>query len=188
MPLEEDIETELSPGERARRQFRIFLANLAIALGWALKHSCKGCAHRLFTTARWLVPEAQRFLVCGSGLDNRHRRMRTRLSLGQSHRIAAGFLIVLVLLGSLHLATRATAISTQPLLGTFVSQHQSLPETSGRMQKLNSQAAPVLERQKVRGSLPARKPQSIYKIPNEKRVKAATHKRMAQKKPRGNMR
>jgi hypothetical protein len=26
------------------------LANLAIALGWALKHSCKGCAHRLFTT------------------------------------------------------------------------------------------------------------------------------------------
>ncbi len=81
MPLEEDIETELSPGERARRQFRIFLANLAIALGWALKHSCKGCAHRLFTTARWLVPEAQRFLVCGSGLDNRHRRMRTRLSL-----------------------------------------------------------------------------------------------------------
>jgi hypothetical protein len=114
--------------------------------------------------------------------------MRTRLSLGQSHRIAAGFLIVLVLLGSLDLATRATAISTQPLLGTFVSQHQSLPETSGRMQKLNSQAAPVLERQKVRGSLPARKPQSIYKIPNEKRVKAATHKRMAQKKPRGNMR
>ncbi len=27
MPLEEDIETEFSPGERARRQFRIFLAN-----------------------------------------------------------------------------------------------------------------------------------------------------------------
>ena len=79
MPLEEDIQTETSPGQRARREFRLFLANLAIALGWALKHSCKGCAHRLFTTARWLVPEAQRFLVYGSGLDH-HRRIGALLA------------------------------------------------------------------------------------------------------------
>ena len=79
MPLEEDIQTETSPGQRARREFRLFLANLAIALGWALKHSCKGCAHRLLTTARWLVPEAQRFLVYGSGLDH-HRRIGALLA------------------------------------------------------------------------------------------------------------
>ena len=42
--------------------FRIFLANRLIALGWALK-GCKPCAHGLFGTARWLVPEARRFLV-----------------------------------------------------------------------------------------------------------------------------
>ena len=77
MPLEEDIQTETSPGQRARRQFRLFLANLAIALGWALKHSCKGCAPRLFTTVA--RSGAQRFLVYGSGLDH-HRRIGALLA------------------------------------------------------------------------------------------------------------
>ena len=59
MTLEEYIEAEPSPSGQLRRRYRIFLANLAVALGWALKRSCKGCAHRLFATARWLVPEAE---------------------------------------------------------------------------------------------------------------------------------
>jgi hypothetical protein len=77
MPLEEDIQTETSPGQQARRQFRIFLANLAIALGWALKQGCKGCAHRLLTTARWLVPEASAF---SSTAPDYHRRMGALLA------------------------------------------------------------------------------------------------------------
>ena len=99
------------------RRLRLFLANRLIALGWALKGSCKACAHRLFTTARWLVPEAQRFLVHHTGSHNRSRRifefagdLGTLLSRIQPLGVAAGFLIVLVLLGSLDLATRATAI------------------------------------------------------------------------------
>ena len=39
------------------RRVRWFLANGLIALGWGL------CAHRLFTSARWLVPEARRFYI-----------------------------------------------------------------------------------------------------------------------------
>jgi len=182
MPFGEDIEAEPSPDERVRRRFRIFLANLAIALGWAIKRSCKGCAHRLFATARWLVPEAQRFLVCRSGLDNDHRRTGTLLSPIQRYRVAAGFLIVLVLLGSLDRAMRATAISTQPVLGNSAFQHQSLSESSKTMQGLNSQPAPISGTQNERVPLPTRKPQSVYKVPNEKGGNAATQKRMVQQK------
>jgi len=75
MQPEEDVEAEPNPIgvslvterisdiEVSRRRLRIFLATRAIALGWALKGFCKPCAHRLLTTARWLVPEAQRFLL-----------------------------------------------------------------------------------------------------------------------------
>jgi hypothetical protein len=106
MPLEEDIDAEPSLNGRVGRRFRISVAHLAIALGWALKRSCKGCAQRLFTAARWLVPEAQRFLVYRSGwLDNHHWRIGTLLSHRQSHKIAAGFLIVPILLASFDLAT-----------------------------------------------------------------------------------
>lgn len=145
MPPEEDIEAEyltrggaplvtqrISDIEVSRRRLRIFLANRAIALGWALKGSCKACAHRLFTTARWLVPEAQRFLVHRTGSHNRNRRifefavdLGTLLSRIQPLGVAAGFLILLVLLGSLDLATRATAIGTQPLVGNSAFQHES---------------------------------------------------------------
>lgn len=49
--------------------FRIVLANRLIALGWALK-GCKPCAHRLFSAARWLVPEARR----GAGRSRRNNQ------------------------------------------------------------------------------------------------------------------
>jgi hypothetical protein len=182
MPFEGAIEAEPSRDGRVRRRFRIFLANLAIAVGGALKRSCKGCAHRLFATARWLVPEAPRFLVCRSGLDNHHRRTGTLLSPIQCHRVAAGFLIVLVLLGSLDLATRATAISTQPVLGNSAFRQQSLSESPKTRQGLNSQRAPVPGTQNERVPLPTRKPQSVYKVLNGKGENAATQKRTAQKK------
>ena len=57
--------------------FRIFLANRLIALGWALK-GCKPCAHGLFSTARWLVPEARRFLVRRTGPHTRNRLLFSR--------------------------------------------------------------------------------------------------------------
>ena len=60
--------------EALERQLRIFLANKAIALAWMLRTSCKTCAQRLFACARWLVPEAQRFLVQRIGSHNQYRR------------------------------------------------------------------------------------------------------------------
>src|SRR5262245_20022437 len=83
-------------------QFRIFLPSEAIALGWALRGSCNACAHRLVACARWLVPEAQRFLVHRTGS---HSSLLHRM---QPLRVVAGLLIVLVLLGSLDFVTRAT--------------------------------------------------------------------------------
>jgi Protein of unknown function (DUF2511) len=53
--------------EVSGHRFRIFLASRAIALAWELKGSCTGCAHSLFATAKWLVPEAERFLVLRTG-------------------------------------------------------------------------------------------------------------------------
>ena len=181
MPLAEEIDAEPSANGQVRRRFRVFLANLAIALGWTLKRSCKGCAHRLFTTARWLVPEAQRFLVHRSG-DNHHWRISILLGHEQSRRVAAGFLIVLVLLGSLDLATRATAISTQPALGRSAFQYGSLGESSETMQDFGSRPAPVSATQSERVPLPTRKPQRLHKVPTEKEVNAVTQKRMAQQK------
>jgi len=134
MPLEKAIERELARLERvapvtqrtevSARRFRIFLANRAIALGWALRGSCKSCSRQLSAIARWLVPESKRFLVHHNGSHSHPWRISkfaadlgTLLRHMQSLRVAAGFLIVLVLLGSLELATRATAIGTQPLVG-----------------------------------------------------------------------
>ena len=110
------------------RRLRLFLANRLIALGWGLKGSCKPCAHRLFTTARWLVPEAQRFLIQRTVSQNRTRWtfefavvLRTLLR-GMPPRVVAGLLIVLALLGSLDLATRTRAIDTQPLVENLPSR------------------------------------------------------------------
>ena len=144
-------------------RFRIFLANRAIALGWALRGSCKPCAQRLLASARWFVPEAKRFLVRHKGSDSHHRGifkftadLGTLLPHMQSFRLAAGFLIVLLLLGSLELATRATAIGTQPLVG-----ESAFP--------VSMQVEPV--------PLPTRKPRAAYKVPNGKGSNAAIQKR-----------
>jgi hypothetical protein len=152
--------------EISARRFRIFLANLAIALGWSLRGS-KLSAQRLLPIARWLVPEAQRFLVHHTGSHCHHQRifkfaadLGTLLRHRQSFRVAAGFLIVLVLLGSLELATRATAIGNQPLADSAFS--------------VSTQSEPV--------PLPTRKPQGVYKLPNKSELKAATQNRMAQQK------
>ena len=177
MPPAEEIDAEPSANGQVLRRFRVFLANLAIALGWALKRSCKGCAHRLFTTARWLVPEAQRFLVHRSG-DNHHWRISILLGHEQSRRVAAGFLIVLVLLRSLDLATRATAISTQPALGRSAFQYGSLGKSSETMQEFSSRPAPVSATQSERVPLPTRKPQR----PDRKGSERSHSKRMAQQK------
>jgi hypothetical protein len=182
MPREEHIEAEPSPRGGVRRRLRICLANLAIALSWALKRSCKGCSHRLFTTARWLVPEVERFLVYRSGLDDHPRRIGTLLSQRQSYRVAAGFLIVLVLLGSLDLATRATAISTEPVLRNSPFHHQSLSASSDPTQEFDTQPASVPRFQDERVPLPTRKPRGVYNIPSEKGVNAVTKKRMVQQK------
>jgi hypothetical protein len=110
----------------SRRRLRIFLANRAIALGWALKGSCKAGAYRLVATARWLAPEAEGFLLLRTSSHNQNRRILLAAHLGTLHvqplRVAAGGLIVLVLLGSLDLAKRATAITSQPKLSESTRQ------------------------------------------------------------------
>jgi hypothetical protein len=175
MPFEE-IETEPSPGGPVRRRIRIFLANLAVALGWALKVSCQGCAHRLFTTARWLVPEAQRFLVLRTGSHDHHRRilkfaanLSSLLDQLVPLKVVAGALIVLALLGSLELVMRATAITTQPLVGdsTFQLESQSAHATG-----MQSEAIP----------LPTRNPRSVYSVSNETGSIPRPKERMTQQK------
>ena len=165
MPVNQSIEV-------SGRQLRIFLANQAIALGWALRGSCKACAHRLFACARWLVPEAQRFLVHRAGSHNRYRRvlkfapdLSSLLHHIQSPRVAAGLLIVLVLLGSLDLVTRAT--------------FRKSPELA---QESIFEPVPVSGTQLEAVPLPTRKPPVAYKIPKKKAANAATQKRMAQRK------
>jgi hypothetical protein len=187
VPPEENIEVEPNPigggvtqgignAEILRQRLRIFLANRAIALGWALKGPCKPCAHRLFTAARWLVPEAQRYLVHRTGSHNRNRRdfelavdLGTLLTRVQPLGVAAGFLIVLVVLGSLDLAMRAT----QPVAETSAFQHESKIPSAFSVSK-QSELVP----------LPTRKPEGVYKVPNGKGAKAnaATQKRMARQK------
>ena len=165
MPVNQSIEV-------SGRRLRIFLANQSIALGWALRGSCKACAHRLFACARWLVPEAQRFLVHRTGSHNQYRRvlkfatdLSSLLHRIQSLRVAAGLLIVLVLLGSLDLVTRAT-VGKSPELG----------------QGPIFEPVPVLGTQLEAVPLPTRKPQVAYKISKNKAAKAVTQKRMAQRK------
>jgi hypothetical protein len=160
------------------RRSRLFLAHRAIALGWALKGSCKVCANRLFAIARWLVPETQRFLVLRSGPHEHPRRIMkfaadvsTLLSPIVPLKVVAGALIVLALLGSLELVTRATAITTQPFGGDseFQLGSQIEPAHAGGMQ---SEVIP----------LPTRKPQSAYSVSDETGAIPVTQKRVAQRK------
>jgi hypothetical protein len=145
--------------EVSGHQFRIFLANEAIALGWALRGSCNACAHRLVACARWLVPEAQRFLVQRTGS---HSSLLHRI---QPLRVVAGLLIVLVLLGSLDFVTRATVRkSPEPAQGPIF---EPVPFAGTQLE-----AVP----------LPTKNPQVADKIPKKKAANAATQKRMAQRK------
>jgi hypothetical protein len=177
MTLEEYIEAEPSPSGQFRRRFRIFLANLAVALGWAFKRSCKGCAHRLFATARWLIPEAERFLVLRPPPSHNHHRrifnfmgdLGVLLSHIRALRIAAGFIIVLVLLASLDLVTRATATSTQPPLGDSAFHASEKDGSVTNFSKPKPKPVRVSAGQSEAVPLPTRNPQ-------------ATHKRMAQQK------
>src|SRR5262245_24851223 len=98
------------------RRLRIFLANGLIALAWSLKAACMPCAHRLFTTARWLVPEAQRFLIQRLGSHSRNRRSFEWLLSRIQPRVVGGFLIVLAFVGLLDLAMRTPATDTRPLV------------------------------------------------------------------------
>jgi hypothetical protein len=83
----------------------------------------------------------------------------------QSLRVAAGLLIVLVLLGSLDLVTRATVRKSPELAqGTIF------------------EPVPVSGTQLEAVPLPTRKPPVAHKIPKKKAANAATQKRMAQRK------
>jgi hypothetical protein len=184
----------------SRRRLRIFLANRAVALGWALKGFCKPCEHRLFTTAGWLVPEAQRFLVHRTGSHNYNRRifesavdLATLPSRVQPLGVVAGLVIVLILLGSLDLALRTSATDTQPLVENSAFQHEpQIRSGSGIMreqilegrQGFVSETGSILGAQIAPVPLPLRKPERVYKIPNEKGAKAnpVTQQRMAQQK------
>ncbi len=179
------------------RWVRIFLANRAIALGWALKGSCKQCAHRLFTTARLLVPEARRFLVHRTGSHARSFERAVDLTLLNRLPplgVVAGFVIVLVLLGSLDLAMRATATGTKPLKENSESQHESrtpsesqvisVSKSSEAMQGFVSETGSISPAEIAPVPLPQRKPTRVYKAPNGKGAKAnpATQRRVAQRK------
>jgi hypothetical protein len=195
------VTQRISDIEVSRRRLRMFLVNRAIALGWALNGSCKPCAHGLFTTARWLVLEAQRFLVHRTVSHNRNRRifglavdLGTLLSRMHPGRVMAGFLIVVVLLGSLDLAMRATATGTQPLVENSAFQHESRTPSESKIVSVSKSSEPmqgfVSETGSLSGAqiapvpLPTRKPERVYKVPNGKAAKAnpTTQKRMAQQK------
>jgi hypothetical protein len=185
-------------GIEVSRRLRLFLANRLIALGWGLKGSCKPCAHRLFTTARWLVPEAQRFLIQRTVLPNRNRRTFefavaiATLLRGIPPRVVAGLLIVLAFLGSLDLATRTRAIDTQPLVeNSAIPDEPQIPSESKivskfpePMQEFVSETASLPRTQIAPVPLPLRKPQVVYKVPNGKGAKGIrdTQKRMAHQK------
>ena len=118
----------------------------------------------------------------------------TLLSRIQPRGVVAGFLIVLVFVGSLDLAMRVTAIGTQPLVENSAFQHESQTPSESKvfsvskspepMQGSISEPAPVSGAQIAGVPLPTRKPEGVYKVPNGKGAKAnaATQKRMAQQK------
>jgi hypothetical protein len=173
------------------RRVRFLLANRLIAFGWALKGSCKPCAHWLFTSARWLVPEAQRFLVQCRVSHNRNRRIREfavapyTLLRGIQPRVVAGFLIVLAFLGSLDLALRTTATVPQPLRHEpQIPSESVVSESPEAMQEFVTETASLPKAQIAPVPLPMKKPEVVYKVPSGKGAKSnsASQKRMAQQK------
>lgn len=191
MPFEADIEVPLVL--QVRRQLRVFLANRAIALGWVLKDFCKPFAHRLFTAARWLAPEARRFLVHRTGWRHRHRRI-FEFTTDNSHlsrlRLVVSFLIVLAFVVLLDFALRSTATDTQPVLeasaigfeSQIPSQRAALSVSKSPMQGFVSETGSLPRAQIAPVPLPMKKPKLVYKDPNGKKANPVTQKRMAQQK------
>ena len=182
------VHQRMSDIERSRRRLRLFLANRAIALAWALKGSCKPCAHWLFTTARWLVPEAQRFLV------DRIFECTADLSSGLSPLklfVGVVLLVVLGFVGLLDLAMQTTAIATQPAVEASALGDEpqissesaifSVSKSPEPMQGFVSETGSLPRAQIAPVPLPMRKPEGAYKVPNGKES-VATQKRMAQQK------
>jgi hypothetical protein len=198
MPFEADIEVPLvlqriRDIDVVRRQLRVFLANRAIALGWVLKDFCKPFAHRLFTAARWLAPEARRFLVHRTGWRHRHRRI-FEFTTDNSHlsrlRLVVSFLIVLAFVVLLDFALRTTAADTQPVLeasatgfeSQIPSQRAALSVSKSPMQGFVSETGSLPRAQIAPVPLPMKKPKLVYKDPNGKKANPVTQKRMAQQK------
>ena len=179
----------MSEIEVSRR--RIFLANRVLALGWALKGACKPCAHRLFATARWLVPEAQRFLLQRISAKNRNQPLFEWL-LSRTHpRIVAGLLIGLAFWGALNFALRTTATETAPLVDSsaYPQESQASPEGIVSVSKSSPTQDSALETGSISAAqiapvpLPLRKPARVSKVATEKAGKAnlTNQKRMAQR-------
>jgi hypothetical protein len=178
-------------GVEVSRRLRIFLANPAIASGWALKGACKPCAHGLFTTARWLVPEAQRFFVQRLSGPNRNQMsfewLRSRMQL----RIVAGLLVVLAFWGALNFALRISATDTQALVDRSASQ-QEPPGSPESVSKSSPTQGSIFETGSISAAqtapvpLPERKPARVSKVANRKGAAAipATQKRTASAKNR----
>ena len=176
----------------ASKRLRIFLASRALTLGWALKGACKPCAHRLFATARWLVPEAQRFLLQRISAKNRNQLLFEWLLSRIHPRIVAGLLIVLAFWGALNFALRkpnwklppcrqfCVSAKVQPSPeGNIVSVSKSSPTQDSALETGSisaAQIAPV--------PLPVRKPRRVSKDATGKAGKAilTTQKRMVSTK------
>ena len=179
----------------ASRRLRIFLANRVLALGWALKGACKPCAHRLFATARWLVPEAQRFLLQRISAKNRNQLLFEWLLSRIHPRIVAGLLIVLAFWGALNFALRTSATDTQALVDRSASQQEppGSPESNIiTVSKSSPTQGSVFETGSISAAqtapvpLPDRKPARGSKVANGKGAAAipATQKRTASAKNR----
>ena len=176
----------------ASRRLRIFLANRVLALGWALKGACKPCAHRLFATARWLVPEAQRFLLQRISAKNRNQLLFEWLLSRIHPRIVAGLLIGLAFWGALNFALRTTATETAPLVDSSAYPQKSQASPEGNIVSI-SKSSPTQDSALETGSisaaqiapvpLPVRKPARISKVATGKGGKAnlTNQKRMAQR-------
>ena len=157
----------------ASRRLRIFLANRLLALGWALKGACKPCAHRLFATARWLVPEAQRFLLQRISAKNRNQLLFEWLLSRIHPRIVAGLLIVLAFWGALNFALRTTATETAPLVDSSAYPQEAQAPPEGNIVSV-SKSSPTQDSALETGSisaaqiapvpLPVRKPARISKV------------------------
>ena len=174
------------------RRLQLFLANRALALGWALKGACKPFAHRLFAIARWLVPEAQRFLVQRIGSHNRNRRLSEWCLSRIQSRIVIGFLIVLAFVGLLDVAMRTSSTDTQPLVENSAFRQEPQIPSEGNIVSVSKMQDSVLETGSLSGAqiapvpLPLRKPERVYKVPNGTgaKVNLTTQKRLASTRKR----